>query len=450
MSPDLLPKAFKDRMKNDLKDEYDAFMASYGDKRVYGLRCNTLKGTCDELKSSLPIDLTNVSWAFEGFYYDENDRPGKHPLHEAGADYIQEPSAMSAVSVLDPGAGDVVLDLCAAPGGKSTQIAARLNGTGLLVSNEIVKSRSLILSSNIERMGVRNAVVTNEDPERLKSFFPAFFDKILVDAPCSGEGMFRKDETAIGEWSEENVDMCAKRQAGILDCAADMLKPGGVMVYSTCTFSFAENDDNIESFINRHPDFSLISKEHFYPHRIKGEGHFVAKLVKAGTLEKTVCKISAEPPRSKGKKNSVSLISAEDIKNILNGEFKIKKESAGDILKDTRVTAFGENIYLTPSLMPDLKGLNVVRPGLNVLTDKGKRFEPAHSLMISLRTFEVTDSVTVGLDDAKKFIAGETINCDPSIKGWIPVFINNYSTGFGKASNGIVKNHYPKGLRIIL
>ncbi|MCR5116147.1 MAG: RsmB/NOP family class I SAM-dependent RNA methyltransferase, partial [Lachnospiraceae bacterium] len=277
-----LPEQFKARMEKELGPEYGAFIASYEDTRLYGLRCNLLKSDPKAFCEKMPFLLSKIEFAEAGFYYNDEERPGKHVYHEAGAYYIQEPSAMSAVTELDVKEGDIVLDLCAAPGGKSTQIASYLNGQGLLVTNEINKDRAVILSSNIERMGVRNAVVTSEASDSLARHFPLFFNKILVDAPCSGEGMFRKDETAVSEWSPENVSMCAKRQEEILKNAASMLAPGGTLVYSTCTFSREENEDNIEKFINENPDFELLLIKRLMPHVIKGEGHFVAKLKKKG------------------------------------------------------------------------------------------------------------------------------------------------------------------------
>ena len=231
-----LPEAFTEKMRRLLGSEYDAFAASYGQGRQYGLRRNLLKGTEQDFIRVMPFPLEKISWAREGYYYDAANQPGRHVLHEAGAYYIQEPSAMAAVEALDPAPGERILDLCAAPGGKTTQIAGRMEGQGLLVANEVIGERARILSQNVERMGISNCVVCSEKPERMETLFPGFFDRILVDAPCSGEGMFRKEEEARDEWSPEAVRMCADRQAMILNEAAKMLKPGGVLVYSTCTF----------------------------------------------------------------------------------------------------------------------------------------------------------------------------------------------------------------------
>lgn len=426
-----LPSEFLARMESQLKNEYEPFLKSYENSRFYGIRANLLKKSADTFPDEMPFNLTKVDWAPEGFYYSEEERPGKHPLHEAGAYYIQEPSAMSAVALLDPLPGDIVLDLCAAPGGKSTQIGARLNGKGLLISNEIVPSRAKILSQNIERMGIRNAIVTNESPEKLNRFFPGFFDKILVDAPCSGEGMFRKDETAIKEWSPENVTMCAQRQQDILKCVVSMLKPGGKLLYSTCTFSEAENEENARWFTDTYPEFRLIKSERFMPHLVKGEGHFVALFEKAGTLERKASPVCA----------------GKDISSFMTGELKIVPRVVGELVSNCNINRFGENIYLTPSYISNLKGLSVERPGLMVAKDLGKRLEPAHSLAISLRPYEVTDRVDLSYEEAVKYIAGETVNCSSDKKGWICVFYEGCSLGWGKATNGILKNHYPKGLR---
>ena len=328
----LYPLSFYiNRMQKQLSDEFDAFIKSYEEKPKQALRLNTLKSedvfnSCDEV-----FHLKKVEWASDGYYYEDEDQPGKHPYHEAGLYYIQEPSAMAPVTLLDVHPGDVVLDLCAAPGGKSTQIAGALKGEGLLVCNEYISSRAQILSENIERMGVMNACVTNESPDRLEQLFGAFFDKILVDAPCSGEGMFRKNPLACDEWSEDNVAMCAQRQTWILDCAASMLFPGGRMVYSTCTFSEEEDEDQIESFLDRHKEFRLEKQEKMMPHRINGEGHFVAVLIKEGELTQ----IRREPLNDNSKENYIGqvnewnscYIAMKDVLDELNVEYKIDENA---------------------------------------------------------------------------------------------------------------------------
>lgn len=435
----VLPKDFTDSVKNLLGDEFDDFLKSYTEERYAGLRCNLLKSSPEDLCKKVPFSLSKIDWAYEGFYYDLSERPGKNVLHEAGAYYIQEPSAMSAVSVLDPSPGDVVLDLCAAPGGKSTQIAGRLKGKGLLVSNEIVRERAKILSSNIERMGVRNALVVSEAPDSLSKIFVSFFDKILVDAPCSGEGMFKKEENALLEWSLENVKMCHERQLMILEEAAKMLKAGGVLTYSTCTFNSLENEGTVTEFLKGHPEFSLEKTERFWPHKVKGEGHFVARLKKEGVLIKN----SSFALTNEKSKESLH----KEIKAFLISELSIKEDVVAELLKDRSLITFGENIYLLPMGITSLKGLKVERAGLQLAESKKNRFEPSHSLALALTPSEVNSSFELSEAEAIRYLAGETISCDPSLKGWILLTCKGFSLAFGKASNGTIKNHYPKGLR---
>ncbi|MCR5721414.1 MAG: RsmF rRNA methyltransferase first C-terminal domain-containing protein [Lachnospiraceae bacterium] len=434
-----LPESFKESMREILKEEYDAFEASYDGPRYVGLRYNPLKASREEFLSAVPFKLEPVDWATEGFYYDPEERPGKSALHEAGAFYIQEPSAMSAVVALDPEPGDRVLDMCAAPGGKSTQIAGRLMGRGLLVSNEYIRDRARILSSNIERMGVTNACVINESPDGVSARFPAFFDKILVDAPCSGEGMFKKEENALGEWNPENVKMCHERQLMILDEAAKCLKAGGVLVYSTCTFNKIENEGTVEAFLNFHPEFVLEKTERFWPHKIKGEGHFVARFKMAG-----------EPVAKEEKPLPLSGSAAKqlkELKDFLSSELSLTDECIDRLTSDRRLEAFGDNLYLLPSGITTLKGMKVERPGLWVATVKKNRLEPSHSLALALRPSDVKVSFALSDDEADRYIEGNTLNCDPSVKGWVLLTVRGFSLAFGKASGGVIKNHYPKGLR---
>lgn len=459
-----LPDAFQKAMRDLLKNEYEEFVSAYDKERHAGLRRNPLKSAREHFEKVLPFDVSQVSWAEEGYYYSLSERPGKHPLHEAGAYYIQEPSAMSAVAVLDPVPGDIVLDLCAAPGGKSTQIAGRLMGEGLLVSNEYVKDRASVLSQNIERMGVTNAIVLNEAPERLSEVFPSFFDKILVDAPCSGEGMFRKEELAASEWSPEHVKMCAERQSYILEESAKMLKAGGVLVYSTCTFNPHENEETVSAFIAAHPEFEIEASPvakffsparpewcptptdglekamRLWPHKLDGEGHFVVRLKKKGELIKQI-----PSPTLTGSQAKL----LKEIKTFLSNEFCISDEKINTLIKGKIPFAYGDNIYLMPLSNERLKGLRVVRPGLHVCVQKKNRFEPAHSLAIALTPSDCASVFEASFDEAVKYLHGETINCPESLKGWTIVCHNGFSMGLAKATGGILKNHYPKGLRIM-
>lgn len=377
---------------------------------------------------------------------------------------------MAVVSLLDPKPGEKVLDLCAAPGGKTTHIAERLSGEGLLVSNEIHPARAKILSQNVERMGIGNAVVTNEDSGRLKKYFPEFFDRIVVDAPCSGEGMFRKDEQARAEWSEENVQICADRQQEILDNAAEMLRPGGRLVYSTCTFSPEEDEDGIARFLERHPEISIVKipaeeklsglsagrpewsrNQHpdiaetyrIWPHKAEGEGHYLALLEKRETEE--------DGFGSGSRKKKIRF------PNYWKDRAGIKVLQ--EFLKDTcidyypkldHLTLFGDQIYLVPAEMPDFAGLKVLRPGLHLGTLKKNRLEPSHALALFLRPDQVKYVISIRADDPQilDYLRGNTLSDDEGRKGWTLVCAGRYSIGWAKASSGLLKNHYPKGLRI--
>lgn len=471
----MLPLQFMERMQEMLKEEYPLFLESYEKQNYQSLRVNPLKGSREEFLKKAPFSLKPVVWAEDGFYYDSKDQPGKHPFHEAGVYYIQEASAMAPVTYLVPCPGEQVLDLCAAPGGKSTQIGAAMKGEGILVCNEIHPARAKILSENVERMGIKNALVTNETPDRLAEYFPEYFDRILVDAPCSGEGMFRKKEEACREWSPENVRMCAARQDDILDAAARMLRCGGRLVYSTCTFAPEEDEGSIRRFLLRHPDFEIekaakfpgmeggrkewISAENggspgegdetaglpadfriadtirLWPHKLAGEGHYLAVLTKCGSV----------PEGYRGR----SLLGIQ--KGIPEKEYKgftaFAKENLSTSLKGT-VFSFGEQLYLAPENMPALRGLKVLRPGLHLGTIKKDRFEPSHALALALRADQVKRSADLAADsaEAKAWIGGLTLPWEGE-KGWYLVTVSGYSLGWGKLAGGILKNHYPKGLR---
>lgn len=430
----MLPKAFIERMQKMLGSEYEDFEKSFERQEYQALRLNPLKGDSGRFLALSPFSLTPVPWEKNGYYYEESDRPGKHPFHEAGVYYIQEPSAMLPVTLLDVKPGERILDLCAAPGGKSTQIAAAMEGSGILISNEINPQRAKILAENMERMGVKNAIVVNHEPAHLLNRFPAYFDKILVDAPCSGEGMFRKNEEAIKEWSPENVEMCAERQDGILEIAAAMLHPGGRIVYSTCTFSEAENEGSVERFLKNHPEFQLKKMERIWPHKVKGEGHFAAVLIKDGVYGNEKRYGSFGPAKTLPEKNFKEYT-----------EFKrdyLRKELNGGLI------CFGDQLYLLPEEAPSLQGLRVLRAGLHLGTMKKNRFEPGHALALSLKEEDFVDSINLTLEsgDPIKYLSGQTFQTDKA-NGWKLILIEGYSAGFGKAASGILKNHYPKGLR---
>lgn len=457
-----LPIEFEKKMKAFLGDEWDDFLYSYDNNRFQALRFNTLKVQSPEermriLKTLKISSDKKVSWANEAYYFDENVRPGKHPYHEMGLYYIQEPSAMSAAALLAPKPGMRVLDLCAAPGGKSTQLATYLGDSGLLVSNEINTQRSRILSQNIERMGIKNAIVTNEDSFVLASHFPGFFNAIQVDAPCSGEGMFRKLPEAIEQWSVENVAICAARQKKILDNAAVMLKPGGTIVYSTCTFSKEENEDVIEYFLERHPDFTLEEMERFWPHKVDGEGHFVAKLVRRGSVD-TGFKSDRQTKKIKNNKNRKNetkpALTKENMKLLSEFLDETISDDMAALIKNSRLVMFGEQLYRLLDMEVDIKGLKVQRAGLHIGEFKKQRFEPSHSLALALKLSEAKNVVKLTCDNPQTigFFNGQSVMLSDEQaaeckKGWALVCVDGYPAGWGKVNGTQVKNHYPKGLR---
>ena len=435
-----------ERMKGLLGDDYERFLETVDREPYRAIRVNTLKISADELLPLLPFAGERVPFAEEGYYVNA-DKLGKHPLHHAGAFYVQEPSAMSAVTALDVHPGDKVLDLCAAPGGKSTQIAARLAGTGLLWANEVVRPRAHILLSNIERMGVRNAVVSNMTAEALCSKLAGFFDKMLVDAPCSGEGMFRKDRDAIFEWSPEHSLSCAERQKAILDAAAQALKPGGVMVYSTCTFSPDENEGVIESFLEKHPEFELISTgcsfgqptmkyaRRIYPFH-GGEGHFVAKLKKkSGKAYRGGAYRYLEPTAEE--RRAIEGFLAGILRNNAFHNYRVLDDRILN-LPDTE-------------LLPDCEGLNILRAGVKLGDFKKGRIEPHHNLVTALTPDQFRLRLKLRSTDhlAAKYISGEELELDRWLSGWAAVTVDGITLGLGKAVDGRLKNKYPKGLRTL-
>ncbi len=474
-----LPEAFATRMQAMLGTEYEEFLESYEKERSYGLRRNPLKTEAETFESAIPFTVSRVPWAGEGYFCAKAEQPGKHVLHEAGAYYIQEPSAMAVADLLEAGPGERIADLCAAPGGKSTQLAGKMQGQGLLVSNEIIPNRARILSQNMERLGVRNCVVLNENTAQMAEQFPQFFHGIIVDAPCSGEGMFRKNDQACTEWSPKQVTLCADRQLEILENADKMLASGGRIIYSTCTFAPEENEGVLVRFLRKHPEYRLIElpcykgMEHgrpewvvpfggvpdfdmtenealhieyslrLWPHRMSGEGHFIAGLRKEGNLEECLenyCRVCATNGTGNTKKVVSEKLSAwqEFAKEVLADE--------SELLSGVTVI-FGDHLYLVPEQMRDLTGLKVERAGLELGEWKKNRFEPAHALAMTLRPAEVRQAYAMTKEEADRYIRGEAIICD-GMKGWTLMTYEGYSVGWAKASNGMAKNHYPKGLRI--
>ncbi|MBR5637998.1 MAG: RsmF rRNA methyltransferase first C-terminal domain-containing protein [Pseudobutyrivibrio sp.] len=433
-----LPIDFINRMEQDLGPDFHAFLRSYEENKISALRFNPIKADSAAVDKMSSMLTGKVDWSANGYYYDDDARPGLHPYHAAGVYYIQDASAQLPVEMLSPEPGDFCLDLCSAPGGKSTQIAGYLNGKGILVSNEPMKNRAKILSENVERLGIRNCIVTSEYPDKLAEQFPEYFDKIMVDAPCSGEGMFRKNHDACTEWSLDSVKMCAERQGEILDRAYEMLIPGGRMCYSTCTFARLEDEEAIEAFISRHPDMSLVEERRLWPHEVKGEGHYAALLEKADDGRGKECRGARDTYRC-DKLN----------KKILNDYLTFSKESLVNVF-DENLLLLNDLLYCLPDACPDFTGLHVLRGGLFLGTLKKNRFEPSHALALALKKDEVKNSFNLSSDsnEIQDYLRGQSEMADVE-DGWTLITVDGYSIGWGKAVKGQIKNHYPKGLRLL-
>ena len=427
-----IPEEFMKRMKTQLDASFSAFEAEYEKAAVRGLRVNPLKPS--GLLQEKTRALEPIPWEPNGYYLDEDDEAGKTVLHEAGAFYLQEPSAMIPAAILSARPGERILDLCASPGGKSTQIGAALQGEGLVVCNEIVPKRAQILSRNIERMGIRNAVVTCETPERLADRFEGCFDAVLADAPCSGEGMFRRDPETAGEWSPEKAEGCAARQAEILRQAARMIRPGGRLVYSTCTFHPAENEENVEKFLRGNPDFEAEAfsiagmRERrgyrtFYPHEIRGEGQFAALLRKKEGREGKPFPKKTLPSLSREERQILETLYPEE---------------------DFREAGKWGSLIILQKEEPDLDGLRVLRNGLHLADLRERHPVPDHAAAMSGPMIRAANT-DLTYEQAAAFLRGETVEGDG--KGWMLVRYGGLAIGWGKAGQGMIKNHYPKGLR---
>ncbi len=419
----MLPEKFIERMRTELGADFPAFMAEYEKPPVRGFRVNTLKIEPKRLLELFPYSLGRVEWCESGFYYDI--RAGRHLCSRAGLIYSQEPTAMAAAELLAPRPGDLVLDLCAAPGGKSTHIAALLGGKGLLVANEIIPSRAAVLTENLERMGVRNAVVTNMSPEKLEEEFPQFFDKILVDAPCSGEGMFRRDPEAAAEWSPEHSRSCAVRQLNILASALKMLRGGGTLVYSTCTFAREENEAVCEKLLSAHPEIALTSTRRLMPHTHRCEGHFAARFDKSGGG-----RLGRKPLAEKADTALYREFEADSLNVRLSGGF----------------AAYGEKLYLVPEEFGTLRNIKSPRPGLYLGDNKKGRFEPAHHLCMALGAGDFRRRIELGDAEVAAYYAGEELGREGE-KGYTAMLWNGCPIGWGKATGEVVKNRLPKFLR---
>ena len=455
-----LPAEFELKMKELLGEEYESYLESFRAERVYGLRVNTLKISVEDFLKICPFEVKPVPWTHNGFYYRGSDKPAKHPYYFAGLYYLQEPSAMTPAEILPVEEGDFVLDTCAAPGGKSTELASKLNGKGVLFSNDISNSRAQALLKNLELFGVKNTVILSEDPQKLEPQFREYFDKILIDAPCSGEGMFRKEPAVIKSWVEHGNEFYVNLQKQITKKALSMLKPGGMMVYSTCTFAPCEDEDmilymkdlcpelKVLDIPNRYGGFSEGMPEkaarydeelkkciRIFPHKVDGEGHFVALLQKGEETE--------TEKDSKNKKADISRLPLE-LREFLsmvsmpfeNGSFEIRNEK----------------VYFVPDTGAAFTGLRVMRSGLLIGEMKKKRFEPSQAFAMALKEAEFSNIVSLPASDPRvlKYLKGETVDVSDVFTGndgWVLFAVDHFPLGFAKAARGILKNKYLAGWR---
>lgn len=446
-----LPQEYENRMKELLGDDFESYLNELQNPPVKGFRVNTDKITVEDFEKINVFGAKKIPYVNNGYYLDF-EKVGNHPYHHAGLIYVQEPAAMAPAECIDIDPDWCVLDMCAAPGGKSTQLKNKLSENGVLVSNEIISSRCKILTGNIERLGLQNTVVTCMDTDRLSAIFANSFDLVMVDAPCSGEGMFRKEEIAIDEWSQANVEMCAKRQAEILENAVKTLKSGGFIIYATCTFSLEENEMTIDAFLDKHPEFEIVPvnervtkstadgikfdgckcenirfARRFYPHIAKGEGQFMAVLHHKGEKAYNNFNVAVNKKCDK--------IVADFLNDTLN-------EYNPDYLCEYN----GNPVYYNNRL--PIKDKVAFCCGVTIGEIRKNYIMPHHQFFMALGDkFKRKINLSLESDSLSKYLHGEEFDTDTS-NGWAVVTVDGYALGGAKVSNGRAKNHYPKGLRI--
>ncbi len=501
MRTEELPEQFLESMKRMLGTEYQDYISSMKEDTRTALRVNTNKITPEQFMDICPFHAEPVPWNEKGFYYNADvDMPSKHPYYYAGLYYIQEPSAMIPASLLPVEEGDRVLDLCAAPGGKATELSAKLHGTGLLVANDISVSRAMALAKNLQISGTKNAVVTAETPENLAAVLPGFFHKVLIDAPCSGEGMFRRDPGMVKSWCIHGPEYYAALQAEILESAYVLLAPGGDMVYSTCTFSPLEDEGMIQSFLKKHPDMticevprhpgysegrpdwvpdgdsSLENCVRIFPHRAEGEGHFAVLLHKHGKAGDTcddpemwdingtemksdwiseACPDGKRRRKQSGKK-SRNHISASDSREKKQKNQEGIEDFFQMLLPETGIEikklSRKKDIYVAETLAAgQMKGLRIVAGGLIAGNDKNGRFEPSPQLALALRGEDYLQRIDLPAEDERviRYLKGETVLVDKPYKGYVLFCVDGYPLGWCKGNgSGTMKNKYYPGWRM--
>lgn len=459
MSELKLSEEYLNRMRDLLgEEEFSAYLKSFDEERLYGLRVNTAKVTPEAFPELVSWDLKPVPWIPNGFYYEGTERPAKDPYYYAGLYYLQEPSAMTPAMLLPVKPGDRVLDLCGAPGGKSTELGVKLAGKGVLISNDISNSRAKALLKNLELWGISNICVTSETPDKLADVFGPWFDKILIDAPCSGEGMFRKDDDMVKSYEERGPEYYSEIQKEITDQAVRMLAPGGLLLYSTCTFSRCEDEEIICHILENHQEMELIRLPLFegasggigldgcirlFPHKIKGEGHFISLLRKNGSGAERTAAGSRERSRTEpqGKKAPALPTELTDFLALMNREFE-----------DSRIMIKNDSVYYLPENFVPAKELRYLRTGLLLGELKNKRFEPGQVLAMTLHAEEFRQTISWKKEDDRviRYLKGETISLTPEegpVKGWCLVCVDGYPLGFAKGTGMALKNKYYPGWR---
>lgn len=465
-----LPEDFLDSMKELLQDEYDEYIASFEKEYCQGIRVNTSKISVDDFLELVPFELEPIPWVKNGFYVKQDMAVTRHPYYYAGLYYVQEPSAMLPASRLPVEEGDKVLDLCAAPGGKATELGSRLNGTGLLVANDISNSRAKGLLKNLELFGIANIMVCSETPEKLCRKYENYFDKILIDAPCSGEGMFRKDPAMVKSYLEHGPLYYAAIQKEIVEAALRMLKPGGKLLYSTCTFSLSEDEEIIQWVLENHREMRILPMEgckgfcdgkaineneqltgciRIFPHRVNGEGHFAA------LLEKTDTSASEEFTEI----NYVNKKQKKENPNISNGKVpEAWKVFCEEYLERSvhwnHVICLEDRLYAMPENTEPEKGIRYLRTGLYLGDLKKNRFEPGQAFAMYLKMQECKSSISLRADDERviRYLKGETVELtekeSEGLKAWCLVCVDGYPLGWAKWVNGSLRNKYYSGWRM--
>ena len=460
-----LPQAFLHRMEDMLGDDFEPFLAAYEQPRTYGLRVNTAKISCEEFEQIVPFEVKKIPWVSNGYFYNEDVRPSRCALYQAGLYYLQEPSAMTPASRIPVEPGEYVLDMCAAPGGKATAVGSALKGEGLLVANDISTTRARALLRNLELFGIPNLFVANEKPEKMVKNFPEFFHKILLDAPCSGEGMFRKEEALARDWTPEKSDELSVLQKELILQAADMLRPGGQLLYSTCTFAPNEDEEVISYLLENRPDMELLELPtyegfapgipawgngnsalsrcvHLFPHKMQGEGHFMALFRKEGRTD-LIGQFSYVKPDP-------------DTRKWLELFFKEigLRTFSGQPFDWNRVETRKDKVYYLPPVTGDFRGLTFLRNGLYLGDLKKNRFEPSEPFALALRKGDVDGIISLSVNDQRltRYLKGETLNIEPAeaahTKGWHLLCVEGYPLGFGKLVGQTFKNKYPAGWRV--